>query len=216
MLGQCAAPPYNLCSAVRGSLPNIRHRTGLPRQFVLRSVTERNLVSRVPFPKWLRLQEALNLVLGLGVSETDARSLLPRACRNGEVRARGRSLQYFDHGGQNPVSPDIWDQAGVDWEKSALQAPGRYSRANRTEISDVELSRDDMQIWLSVGGLRSGDLPAGTPVYRSPYLELMLAAEAHFGTRLDGSGSYAKKEEICGLAERPLVGSSSQLGCRKT
>jgi hypothetical protein len=159
---------------------------------------------KLPESPWLSLQEALHWLTERGASEELAKERLCLALRDEEIEAWGR----WRNSGvpeRSKISPYAFGLASIRWDSSSISflELGFVGRPETKRFNDVEVRRDSLAKWLKEGAefdasysQTVGSQAGESPLYRSPYMKLMLAAEAKFGTRLTSSQDYAKKEEI--------------------
>lgn len=159
----------------------------------------------LPTPSWLTLREALDWLIERGATEEAVKLVLPRAFRNGEIQTRGRCYLFFNHNMQVKIPDYVWDKTIVFWDLNKFET--RLFISSAINFEDIEVFLEELREWaifdkeedilgqLTDNTLPTGNLRAELPEYRSPYMELMLAAETHFGNRLR-PGTPAKKDEI--------------------
>ena len=140
----------------------------------------------LPERTWLYLCEALALLTAKGIAVDVAEDRLRAAFRHGEIRTQGSLF-----GNIKELHPGEWVNGQVNWQGNTLTVP--YGMYDGEASYEIEVHRDDL-----VGWLRLPTSSRKSPVYRSPYMALMLAAENHFGLRLQLARGYAKKEEVEG------------------
>jgi hypothetical protein len=142
---------------------------------------------KLPEPLWLTLNETLHYLTNIGVSETLAKERLHRAFRHAEIRTQGRSLLLFRTDIMVEIPEFAWLSGAVKWDATVIAL--RNGLGDVFDIDYVEVCHDELIQWVNKI-VRSG------PEYRSPFVALMLAAEAHFGMRLLPSTDHAVIKEI--------------------
>jgi hypothetical protein len=162
---------------------------------------------KLPEPTWLSLPEAIEWLLDnvdeLGEDpEKIIKIRLARAFRQGEVGTQVFSPGFYNVS-KSLILPFDWEEAKINWQESEISSRNDIGFGRETETYGVEVNRDDLIAWVQQTAINKASTPqtAGghsgeTSAYRSPYVKLMLAAEENFGSRLDSSGSYAKKHEV--------------------
>jgi len=159
---------------------------------------------KLPESPWLSLQEALHWLTERGASEKSAKERLCLALRDEEIKACGQWI-YRDVAKRGQIEPSTFVSAIIEWNSSSIAYHnlGYDTVSSTVRFYNIEVRRDSLAKWLKEGAefdasysQTVGSQATESPLYRSPYMKLMLAAEAKFGTRLTSSQDYAKKEEI--------------------
>lgn len=144
----------------------------------------------------MSLPEVISWIMERGISEAEAKSILPRAFRDGDIRTRGRSKSYTGHDVQAELPGVSWDQARVNWEESLFSIPSSsgivgYGLGMRHVIKDVEVSRAELCEWLEKSepgdssrgantepsGQRSGRKRKSIYDWESFYVEIAVVAD---------------------------------------
>lgn len=103
----------------------------------------------LPPLSWLTLPEVISWLVERGISESDARSILPRAFRDGEIQTRGRARLPTGIDKQIELEEFSWEQATVNWEESWISIPSSDGPTDfGTKIEHVNVSRADLHSWL--------------------------------------------------------------------
>ncbi|MBT5108270.1 MAG: hypothetical protein HOM25_06290 [Rhodospirillaceae bacterium] len=159
----------------------------------------------LPPPSSLTLQECVEFLVGQGESEKDAKLALKRAFIDGDLKARG----FYNHE-KHIIPENVWSDTDIHWNHNQIPIPNNL-RDHKNSISyfhnyyeSIKVSRNDLYQWCPPVDTMEAQQPRFSEnprmhthiVYQSPFMELMYAAQTHFGVGLTYAGPPTKKEEI--------------------
>lgn len=141
----------------------------------------------LPESTWLSLHEAAELVREqTGKELGEIWIALPDAFEDETIRVVARCPTCFRHERRGNVNSVDWGTASIHKQKNEFYTPGGEV------FYDVGVHRGDLLDWLSQAPSASKAAETASdqsqlerPTYRSPFIDLLLQAEAHFCERLE-------------------------------
>lgn len=105
-------------------------------------------MSKLPTPTFITLPEAIEWLKERGISESDAKSHLPRAFTEKHLRPKGKCSGFSSTNEETNVHPDIWEEANIDWEDSCLTFPA-WAGGGVWEYRFVNLPSAELANWFA-------------------------------------------------------------------